>query len=128
MDNVEKRALGVAALLGSGLAVTWMFAIGYGATSWLSWTVLGCAIVALAGLGPSAMAEMPGVGTWPLVGVVLIAAWLFALAAGATHWLAWLSFGFGFAFVILSVAFTAASSNLALLHHRLDRHQLRARA
>lgn len=118
----------MAALLGSGLAVIWMFAIGYSATSWLSWTVLGCAVVALAGLGPAAMAEMPGVGTWPLVGVVLMAAWLFAMAVGATTWLAWLSFGFGFAFVFLSVAFTAASSNLALLHNGLHRHHLHGRA
>ena len=85
----------MAALLGSGLAVLWMFAIGYGATSWLTWTVLGCAAVALAGLGPATTPELLGVGTWPLVGVVLISAWLFAMAAGATRWLAWLSLGFG---------------------------------
>ncbi len=119
---MDKRALGLAALLGSGLAVIWMFAIGYHATSWLSWTVLGCAVVALAGLGPAAMAEMPGVGTWPLVGVVLVSAWLFAMAVGATHWLAWLSFGFGVAFVVLSVAFTVESSNLELLHQRRHAH------
>ena len=118
MDKVEKPAFGVVALLGSVLAVIWMFAIGYHATAWLSWTVLACAAVALAGLGPAAAADMPGVGTWPLVGVVLLSAWLFALAVGATPWLAWLSFAFGLAFVIVSVAFTAASSNLALLHHR----------
>ena len=118
LDKLDKRSLGLAALLGSGLAVVWMFAVGYGATSWLSWTVCGCAIIALAGLGPAAIAEIPGVGTWPLVGVVLLAAWLFALAVGATPWLAWLSFGFGLAFVVLSVAFTAASSNLALFHQR----------
>ena len=119
----------MAALLGSGLAAVWMFAIGYGATSWLSWTVLGCAIVALAGLGPAAMAEMPGVGTWPLVGVVLIAAWLFAMAGGATRWLAWLSFAFGLAFVALSTAFTVASSQLDLLHrHGLHRRALHGRA
>ena len=94
-EIMDKKALGVAALLGSGLAVIWMFAVGYHATSWLSWTVLGCAVVALAGLGPAAMAEMPGVGTWPLVGTVLISAWLFAMAVGATRWLAWLSLGFG---------------------------------
>lgn len=121
-EIMDKRALGVAALLGSGLAVIWMFAIGYQATSWLSWTVLGCAVVALAGLGPAAMADMPGVGTWPLVGAVLISAWLFAMAVGATGWLAWLSFGFGVAFVILSVAFTVESSNLELLHHRRHAH------
>jgi hypothetical protein len=124
MDKAEKRAMGLVALLGSGLAVIWMFAIGYHATAWLSWTVLGCAIVALAGLGPAAMAEMPGVGTWPLVGVVLIAAWLFALAVGATSWLAWMSFGFGVAFVLVSFTFTIASSRLDLLH----RHGLHGRA
>jgi len=118
----------VAALLGSGLAVIWMFAVGYHATSWLSWTVLGCAVVALAGLGPAAMAEMPGVGTWPLVGAVLISGWLFAMAVGATRWLAWLSFGFGLAFVALSFAFTVESSNLELLPHRLHGRHLHGRA
>ena len=118
----------MAALLGSGLAVIWMFAVGYHATSWLSWTVLGCAVVALAGLGPAAMAEMPGVGTWPLVGAVLMSAWLFAMAVGATRWLAWLSFGFGLAFLILSVAFTSAESNLELLPHRMHRRHLHGRA
>ena len=112
----------MAALLGSGLAVIWMFAVGYHATSWLSWTVLGCAVVALAGLGPAAMAEMPGVGTWPLVGALLISGWLFAMAVGATRWLAWLSLGFGFAFVVLSLAFTVKSSSLELLHHRRHAH------
>jgi hypothetical protein len=121
---MDKRALGVAALLGSGLAVVWMFAIGYHASSWLSWTVLGCAVVALAGLGPAAMADMPGVGTWPLVGAVLMSGWLFAMAVGATRWLAWLSFGFGFAFLVLSFAFTAESSNLELLHHRVHGRHL----
>ncbi|HEX3904883.1 MAG TPA: hypothetical protein VH853_18760 [Polyangia bacterium] len=119
---MEKRALGVAALLGSGLVVAWMFAIGYGHSGWLSWTILGCAVVALAGIGPAATSEMPGIGTWPLVGVVLISAWLFALAVGATPWLAWLSLAFGCAFVILSFAFTLANSHLELLHHRRGLH------
>ena len=123
-EIMDKRALGVAALLGSGLAVIWMFAVGYHATSWLSWMVLGCAVVALAGLGPAATADMPGIGTWPLVGTLLISSWLFAMAVGATRWLAWLSLGFGVAFVVLSVAFTAESSKLELLPHRLHRHHL----
>ncbi|HTB57323.1 MAG TPA: hypothetical protein VLC06_05590 [Polyangia bacterium] len=121
---MDKKALGVAALLGSSLAVVWMFAIGYGATSWLSWTVLGCAAVALAGLGPAATAEMPGIGTWPLVGLVLIAAWLFAMAGSATRWLAWLSLAFGCAFVVLSVASMVAGSQIDLI----DRHGLHRRA
>jgi hypothetical protein len=127
MDKLEKRTLGLVALLGFALVAIWMFAVGYGATGWLSWMVLGCAIIALAGLGPAAMAEMPGMGTWPLVGVVLIAAWLFAMAVGATPWLAWLSLGFGFAFVVLSVAFTVASSHLDLLHRHGNRRPLQGR-
>jgi hypothetical protein len=128
-EIMDKKALGTAALLGSGLAVIWMFAIGYGATSWLSWTVLGCALVALAGLGPAATTEMPGVGTWPLVGLVLIAAWLFAMAGSGTRWLAWLSLVFGCAFVALSVASTLASSQLDLFHrHGLHRRPLPGRA
>jgi hypothetical protein len=118
-EIMERRARGVAALLGSGLAVVWMFAVGYGHSGWLSWTVLAAAFVALAGLGPATMDTLAGVATWPFVGVVLISAWLFALAVGATPWLAWLSFLFGCAFVILSVAFTMASSHHALF----DRHR-----
>ncbi len=116
---MEKRALGVAALLGSGLFTLWIFALLYGHSGWLSWTVLACAIVALAGIGPAAASEMFGIGTWPFVGAVLLAAWLFGLAENTTPWLTWLSFAFGCAFVGLSIGFTAASSNLNVLHrHR----------
>ena len=38
----KKKAIGVAALLGAGLAVTWMFGLWHHATSWLNWTVLRC--------------------------------------------------------------------------------------
>jgi hypothetical protein len=122
MEKVGKKAIGVAALLGSGLALTWMFGLGYHATSWLNWTVCASAIVALAGLGPAAATEMFGIGTWPLVAMVLLAAWLFGLATNATRWLTWLSFAFGCAFLILSVMFTTASSHLELLHRRRPLH------
>jgi hypothetical protein len=120
-----KRARGLAALLGSGLATVWMFAVGYGHSGWLSWAMLACAAIAFAGIGPAATEEMSGISTWPFVGVVLLATWLFALAVGATSWLAWSSFAFGCAFVILSIVFTVKSSHLELLHRH--RH-LRGRA
>jgi hypothetical protein len=44
------------------------------------------------------------------------------MAVGATRWLAWLSLGFGFSFVVLSVASTVASSNLELFHHQRRAH------
>ena len=65
---------------------------------------------------------MFGIGTWPLVAMVLLAAWLFGLAANATRWLTWLSFAFGCAFLILSVMFTTASSHLEMLHRRRPLH------
>jgi hypothetical protein len=111
-EIVNKKAIGVAALLGSGLALTWMFGLGHHATSWLNWTVCASAIVALGGLGPAATTEMSGIATWPLLAMVLLAAWLFGLAANATAWLTWLSFLFGCGFLILSIAFTMASSHL----------------
>jgi hypothetical protein len=112
MDRTEKRALGLAALLGSGLFTLWIFALLYSHSGWLSWTILACSIVALAGIGPAAASEMFGIGTWPLVGTVLLAAWLFGLAVGAVSWLAWFSFAFGVAFLLLSFGFTLASSHL----------------
>ncbi|HEY6476306.1 MAG TPA: hypothetical protein VI456_06960 [Polyangia bacterium] len=119
---MQRKAIGVAALLGIGLALTWTFGLWNHATSWLNWTVCGSAIVALAGLGPAAATEMSGIGTWPLLGMVLLAAWLFGLAANATRWLTWLSFAFGCGFLILTVAFTLAGSHLELLHHRRPLH------
>ncbi len=119
LEIVGKKAIGVAALLGSGLAVAWMFGLWHHATSWLNWTVCASAVVALGGLGPAASTEMPGVGTWPLVSMVLLGAWLFGLAANATPWLTWLSFVFGCGFLLLSIAFTVASNHLP---HRRQLH------
>ncbi|HEY4393048.1 MAG TPA: hypothetical protein VGP64_03255 [Polyangia bacterium] len=118
----KKKAIGVAALLGAGLALTWMFGLGYHATGWLNWAICASAVVALAGLGPAAASEMFGIGTWPLIAMVLLAVWLFGLATNATRWLTWLSFAFGCAFLVLSAAFTAASNHLWGLHHRRQLH------
>jgi hypothetical protein len=118
----KKKAIGVAALLGAGLAVTWMFGLWHHATGWLNWTVCAAAFVALAGLGPAASSEMFGIGTWPLVSMVLLAVWLFGLATDATRWLTWLSFAFGCAFLVLSAAFTTASSHLSPIRHRRHLH------
>jgi hypothetical protein len=117
---MEKRARGVAALLGLALAVAWMFGWGYGASGWMVWTDFAAAVVIFAGLGPAAMDDEPGVATWPLVGLVLMAVWMFGLAVGATAWLTWLSFGLGCAFLLLTIGFTLASGDvvLALLHRR----------
>jgi hypothetical protein len=122
MDRTEKGALGVAALLGSGLFTLWIFALLYSHSSWLSWTILACSIVALGGIGPAATSEMFGIGTWPLVGTVLLAAWLFGLAVGAVGWLTWFSFAFGLAFLILSFAFTLANDNLSKIGRWRHQH------
>ena len=118
----KKKAIGVAALLGAGLAVTWMFGLWYHATGWLNWAVCAAAIVALAGLGPAAASEMFGIGTWPLISMVLLSVWLFGLATNATRWLTWLSFAFGCAFLLLTAGFTSAMSHFGPLHSRRHLH------
>ena len=118
----KKKAIGVAALLGAGLAVTWMFGLGHHATGWLNWTICASAIVALAGLGPAATSEMFGIGTWPVIAMVLLATWLFGLATNATRWLTWLSFAFGWAFLILSAAFTTEIARHGPLHRHRHLH------
>ncbi|HLK93720.1 MAG TPA: hypothetical protein VKZ18_27760 [Polyangia bacterium] len=122
MDRTEKRALGLAALLGSGLFTLWIFALLYSHSGWLSWTILACSIVALAGIGPASAREMFGIGTWPLVGSVLLAAWLFGLAVNTTPWLTWFSFAFGLAFLFLSFAFTVANSHLGTFDRWRHQH------
>ena len=102
---------------------------GYHATSWLSWTVLALrGRRAGAGSAPRRWPRCPASAPGRSSASVLMSAWLFAMAAGATRWLAWLSFGFGFAFVVLSIAFTAASSELDILHRHGPHQRTPARS
>ena len=99
---MEKRIAGIAALLAIALITAWMFAVGYNEAGWLAWLDLSVGVMVLGGLGSSASAELQGTATWPMAGFVLVGLWLFAMAAGSPRWLTWLTFGVGFAFVLLT--------------------------
>jgi len=117
---MERRPRGVAAVLGLVLLAAWAYGWARGASSWLLWSTLGAAVVAFAGLGPASTADAPGFGTWPFVGVALIATWLFSLAAGATAWLAWVNFAVGCAFLLLTVSLIGAQTDT--YQHFRQRH------
>ncbi|HVV16362.1 MAG TPA: hypothetical protein VHH90_04090 [Polyangia bacterium] len=115
---MEKRAGGAAALLAVVLVTAWMFAVGYNQSNWLSWVDLGIGIVVLGGLGTTTSTDMQGTATWPMAGFVLIGAWLFALAAGSPHWLTWLTFAIGLAFVLLTFGWLIVSAEGPSWHRR----------
>ena len=124
---MERRAQGAAALLATGLAVAWMFAVGYHATSWLGWTNLAAAIVAFGSLGTIRTTELQGFATWPLVSLVLFAGWLFGLATSATAWLTWISFAGGCGFLLLTIGFLLAYTRGPMFHHTHHGHGLHGR-
>ncbi len=122
VQGVERQARRFAGLLGTGLAFLWAVGWSTGATGWLVWTDLAAALVTFGGLGPASIEDFPGVATWPCVGLVLVAAWLFGLALHATPWLLWLNFALGCAYVILTGAYLVATTGLVPMHHRHSRH------
>ena len=125
---MERRAQGAAALLATGLAVAWMFGVGYHATSWLGWTVVAAAIVAYGSLGTIRTTEVQGFATWPLVSLVLFAGWLFGLATSATAWLTWIAFAGGCGFLLLTMGFLIGTAHMPPLHRHGLRHGLHGRA
>lgn len=115
---MEKRAGGAAALFAVVLVTAWMFAVGYNESSWLSWVDLSIGIIVLGGLGTTTSYDMQGTATWPMAGFVLIGSWLFALAAGSPHWLTWLTFAVGLAFVLLTFGWLIAAAEGPAWHRR----------
>ena len=82
------------------------------------WTNLAAAVVTFGGLGPAAIEDFPGVATWPCLGLVLVAVWLFGMALHATTWLVWLNFAFGCAYVLLTAAYLLVTTGVIQVHQR----------
>lgn len=122
LNIMEKRAGGAAALLALTLVTAWMFAVGYGQAGWLAWVGLAVGVVVLGGVATTTTYEEQGTATWPIAAFVLLAMWLFALAAGSPTWLTWLTFAVAVGFLLLTGAWLVLSAQAPEFHHRHHAH------
>lgn len=95
---------GVSVILGIGLIILWLAALSAHAVLWLTWLdglagllaiVMGLTLVASARAGAS------GSG---LLALGLFILWIIGLATGRSLWLAWWTFAFACAFMILAAS------------------------
>ena len=107
---------GVSVILGIGLIVLWIVGLSAGATLWLSWLDGIAGLVAIL-LGITAVsAARAGAAGWGLMALGLFVLWIIGLAAHGPLWLAWWTFAFACAFVVLAAA--ASSGMERRLHQR----------
>ena len=81
----------LAALLGIGLAGLSIYGYTYGAPTWFFAAQGAAAVVALCGAAVLRTEDFVGFTTLPLVGVLLVAVWLFSLGSHTPAWLRWLN-------------------------------------
>jgi hypothetical protein len=122
LNIMDKRAGGLAALLALTLVTAWMFAAGSGQANWLAWVDLGVGIVVLGGVASTTTYEEQGTATWPMAALILLAMWLFALAAGSPTWLTWVTFAVALGFVLLTGVWLLASAEGPDFQHRHHAH------
>lgn len=103
----------ISVALGIGLIILWIAALSAHAVPWLTWLDGVAGLVAI-GLGLTFAAQVgrSGMAGWGLLALSLFALWIIALAAGTTLWLAWWTFAFACAFLILAASATAGPSRL----------------
>ena len=106
---------GVSVVLGIGLIILWIAGLSSHAThggAWLTWLDGVAGLVAIAiGVGVGKQARM-GVPGWGLIALGLFILWIVGLAAAAPVWLAWWTFAFACAFVILAASGTSGNERL----------------
>jgi hypothetical protein len=98
--GVAMRAVNI--VLGVALGILWLAGLNAGVAPWLVWLDFIVALAAIAvGVVPAATrAEGAYRASDVAFGVVLLALWIVALAAGVTSWMAWWTFAFGIAFLV----------------------------
>jgi len=101
----------ISVALGLGLIILWIAALSGHAVGWLTWMDGLAGLVAIA-LGLTFTAQVAGSSRtgWGLLGLSLFALWIVALAAGGTIWLAWWTFAFACAFLVLAASSTAGTT------------------
>lgn len=90
-------------VLGVGLGVLWLAGLRAGVEGWLVWFDFAVALAAI--VSALVPARAPGMirAADSSFGAILLALWLLALAVGVTSWMAWWTFAFGVAFLIVAV-------------------------
>ena len=91
----------VLAVLGVGMIILGL--VGISSVAWLGWLDVAIGAIALleSGLLGRATRGMT-IASQAGLGIAAIALWIIALATGTVAWLAWWTFGFGVAFLVLS--------------------------
>jgi hypothetical protein len=105
---------GASVVLGIGLIILWIAGLSSHAMhgAWLPWLDGVAGLVAI-GIGVSIGKEMGiGVAGWGLMALGLFILWIIGLASAAPVWLAWWTFGFACAFVILAASATSGGERL----------------
>ncbi len=92
-------------VLGLGLVILWIVGLSNHATHWLTWLD---GLAALCAFAVAAMAPTEGVrrnvsSASIALSIGLFVLWIIALAVGASSWLAWWTFAFACAFLLLGV-------------------------
>jgi hypothetical protein len=112
-EDVMFRGISVA--LGVGLIILWIVGMSSHAVPWLTWLDgLGGLMGIVMGISVLQVGRT-GVAAWGLLALGLYVLWIVGLASGRGMWLAWWTFGFACAFLILAAA---SASGIERLHHR----------
>jgi hypothetical protein len=94
--------------LGVALAVLFIVGLSSGASPWLVWLDLVCAIASLlVAFVPDSQIGVLTASPY-VISAGLIMLWIVGLATMATPWLAWWTFAFGVAYAVLGLSRLAA--------------------
>ncbi len=102
----------VAIGLSFGLVLLWVAGLAFRASRWLTWLALLAGVVAFGGAARFAESIRTGLAGWGALAAGLFLVWILALGKHATSWLAWSTFVFAWAFVMLAVASGAGAAHV----------------
>lgn len=101
-------------ILGLGLAILWIAGLGSpNAAGWLTWldgVAALCAFIIAGALNPTYISRTSRAAAPVLLSVGLFVLWIVGLTSQVVPWLAWWTFAFACAFLVLGLAAAAKPS------------------
>jgi hypothetical protein len=96
---------GISVVLGIGLVLLWLVGLSNHASAWLTW-LDGVAALCAFGIAllPEGASRQVMSGSPIALAIGLFVLWIIGLAVGAESWLAWWTFAFACAFLLLGIA------------------------